>query len=167
MRSVRERAGFEEYVDGCQQQLLRAAYALTGDWHKAQDLVQMVLTKLYVDWPRVQRADSVDAYARRCLVNAFVDEGRRPWRRDVPGDIPERPAREPTAPSDDRLELVAALAQVPRRQRAVLVLRYLLDLDVATTAHALGCSTGNVKSQTARGLDALRQILRTTEGELL
>ena len=143
--------------------LVRTATLLTaGDRHSAEDLVQSTLTKLYVAWPAVQRADNRLAYARRALVNAFSDERRRLWRRR------ERPTAEvpDSAGADQRSEpladgLRAALAALPPRMRAAVVLRYFHELSVAETAQALGCSQGSVKSQTSRGLALLRTALQT------
>jgi DNA-directed RNA polymerase specialized sigma24 family protein len=93
------------------------------------------------------------------LVRAVVDEGRRPWRRERPAAYPVLDAVVPAATPEDRLVLVAALAQMPARRRAVLVLRFYEQLSVAETAEALGISDGTVKSQCARGLAALRDAL--------
>lgn len=158
------RAGFEEFVLAREQRWLRTARALTGDWHAGQDLVQTVLLTVYVDWPRVERAGNPDGYVHRCLVNAFLDTRRRPWRRErlARSERPTHPepvVADPSGRADDQADLVAALRRLPPGQRAVLVLRFLEDLDVQQTAGVLGCSTGTVKSQTARGLAALRTHL--------
>jgi RNA polymerase sigma factor (sigma-70 family) len=108
-------------------------------------------------WTRICAVDSPDGYVHRAVVNAAIDERRRPWRREQPTDVlPERGAT-----TDDGLtaELLSALAALPRKQRAVVVLRYVEDLDVEATAHLLGISPGTVKSQAARGLVALRGLL--------
>jgi RNA polymerase sigma-70 factor (sigma-E family) len=141
--------------------LRRTAFALCGDWHHAEDLVQIAFTKAYAAWPRVRAADDVDAYLRRTLTNAFVDETRRGWRRrETPTqDLPEREHHD--EPHDERAEVLAALARVPPRQRACLVLRFLDDRSVEEVAAILGCRPGTVKSQTSRGLDALRGALGT------
>ncbi|MEN3360136.1 MAG: hypothetical protein V7637_4118, partial [Mycobacteriales bacterium] len=118
------------------------------------------LVKLYVAWARVRRAESVDAYARATLVRAFLDEGRRRWRGERPtGELPDPPAPDPTGTWSDRLDLTRALAALPPRMRAVIVLRCWDDLSVAETARAMDCSEGTVKSQTSRGLALLRQLL--------
>ena len=168
---MESRAEFEEFVRAGQYRWLRLAHAVSGEWHLAQDVVQIVLTRLYVDWPRLTRARDPDAYMRRCVVNALYDDGRRRfrrWERVGLDSLPERVDgsmdRTPEG-VDRRDELVAALGRIPAGQRVVLALRYLEDLDVAETARVLGCSTGNVKSQTARGLEALRRVLPMYEGE--
>jgi RNA polymerase sigma-70 factor (sigma-E family) len=134
--------------------LRRTAFLLCGDWHQADDLVQTTFTKLYT--ARLRDPLALDAWLRTTLTRAWLDETRRPWRRERPtADLPEHPAPE----QDDRLALLATLAAIPPRQRACLVLRFFDDLDVESTAAALGCSAGTVKSNTARGLVALRRVL--------
>jgi RNA polymerase sigma-70 factor (sigma-E family) len=151
---------FESYVAARRAFLRRTAYLLTGDWDRAEDVVQDALTNLYVHWRRASRATSVDAYARRTLVNAFLAERRRPWRRERSTEhLPESAYDGPADSGDDRDELRRALATLGPSQRAVVVLRYWDDLSVEETAAALGCSTGNVKSQSARGLAHLREVL--------
>ncbi len=144
--------------------LLRStAYVLCGDWHRAEDLVQVTLTKLYVVWPRLVRRGELDGYVRRMLMRAFLSENRRKWRQreEVVAGVPDPPAA-PEADHVQRLAVRAALAEVPPKQRAVLVLRFWNDLSVQETAAAMGCSAGTVKSQTARGLVALQQALALT-----
>ena len=148
---------FVEYV-GTRGQALRAtAYLLCGDWHRAEDLAQTALIKLYLAWRRIRHDESLDGYARRVLVRAFLDERRRPWRREFAGEPPEQAAR--PDPADERLDLLAALARLPRSQRVAVVLRYWEDLGVAETAALLGVSEGTVKSASYRGLAALRAVL--------
>ncbi|KAA1421580.1 SigE family RNA polymerase sigma factor [Nocardioides humilatus] len=161
-RSARE-TSYVDYVTARREHLRRVAYALCGDWHRADDLLQTALVKLYVAWPRVRRTGSEDAYVRRILVRASIDESRRPWRRERPTDtLPDRPAAEPTSP-EDRSELFAALQALPPQQRATVVLRHWLGLSVADTAAELGISEGTVKSHTSRGLAALRGTLEPSE----
>jgi RNA polymerase sigma factor (sigma-70 family) len=118
------------------------------------------MTKLYVSWSSIRHADNLDAYVRRMLIRAIVDERRRPWRRESPAKYPLTTPREvPPNTVDDRIVLRAALAQMPPRRRAVLVLRYFEGLNVEETAAAMGCSVGTVKSQTARALAALRALM--------
>ena len=149
---------FEEFAESRMAGLLRTAYLLTGDRRDAEDLVQTALAKTYLAWSKVERADSADAYVRRILVNSH----RRHWRRQrvvetLSAVLPDRASsRDHTAVADARGDLVAALATLPAGQRAVVVLRFLEDLDERETAAALGCSAGTVKSQTARALARLR-----------
>lgn len=156
--SVRD-AEFTEFVTARAPWLRRVAYLLCGDWHRADDLVQVAITKLYANWHRASRAVNIDGYARSTLVNTFLAEQRSPWRRRVVLRATEDGAAAPQADLDAVLDLRAALAALPPRQRATVVLRYYCDLSVDDVARSMGCSTGNVKSQTARGIDALRRIL--------
>jgi RNA polymerase sigma-70 factor (sigma-E family) len=155
---------FAAYVAVRRTHLRRTAYLLTGDWDRAEDVVQDALTRLFVHWRRANHADDLDAYVRRMLVNAYLSQGRRPWRRERPTEVlPETAYADPTGASDGRDELRRALASLGASQRAVVVLRYWDDLSVEQTAAALGCSTGNVKSQSARGLAHLREVLAAVE----
>jgi RNA polymerase sigma-70 factor (sigma-E family) len=137
----------------------RTAYLLCGNWHRAEDLAQTAFAKLYVAWPRLRDADKIESYLRRTLMHAYIDDSRRAFRRERPtAELPDTPDPQ-TDSTDDRLVLMAALAQVPARQRACLVLRYFEDCSVAQAADALNCNDGTVKSNTSRGLDTLRQAL--------
>lgn len=157
MRAVEE-SEFRDYVAGHLGGLRRTAFLLCGDWHHAEDIVQTALTKLYLSWRRVRERSALDSYARQIVVRTYIDEGRRSWRRERPtAQLPEVETHGDGP--DDRLLMLRALAQVPSRQRAALVLRFWEDLSVEETAHALGCSEGTVKSSTARGLDSLRAVL--------
>jgi RNA polymerase sigma-70 factor (sigma-E family) len=143
---------FTAYYTARYRPLRRTAYLLCGDWHEAEDLTQAAFVRLYLAWGRV-RVDGAHAYARRVLLNEFL--GRR-RRRERPVDtVPDRPDPAGGSP-DDRLDLSAALRAVPPRQRAVVVLRYWEGLSVDQTAAVLGVTPGTVKSQSARGLAALR-----------
>ncbi|WP_041842200.1 SigE family RNA polymerase sigma factor [Actinoplanes friuliensis] len=154
-------AEFHAFVAARRGAMLYTARLLTaGDAHLAEDLVQTALTKLYVSWASYRRADNPEGYVRRTLVNALTDERKRVWRFGRPvAEVPEPSA--PGAPtSDGDQELSQALRALPPRMRAVVIFRFVHDLDVAQTAEALGCSAGTVKSQTARALDKLRASLR-------
>lgn len=150
---------FSEYVAARRTTLRRTAYLISGDWHLAEDLVQTALTKLYVAWPRLRRQGNVDAFARRIVVNAHIDERRRPWRRERAALEGIDVAAEEGLPVEDQSALVDALAALPIGQRQVVVLRYFTGLSVEETARDLGCSTGNVKSQTSHGLARLQELL--------
>ncbi|ATE56596.1 SigE family RNA polymerase sigma factor [Actinosynnema pretiosum] len=153
-------AAFAEYFAARADAMRGTAYLLCGDWHRAEDLVQTAFTKLYLAWDRLARQDALDAYTRQVVVRTFVSETRRGWfRRVTVGDLPVERAAAPVGSPEDRQVLLTALARVPARQRAVLVLRYWEDLSVRETAEALGCSEGTVKSQAARGLSALRALV--------
>jgi RNA polymerase sigma-70 factor (sigma-E family) len=159
-------AEFERFVDGCADELLRAAYLIAWDLAEAEDLVQETLLRVARRWPRVRRMERPGAYARRILVNLAVGgAGRRSRRRrelDPDGsDSLDGCADESAASAfgalDTRSELLAALGALAPLQRTVLVLRYFEDLSEAQTAQALGCSVGTVKSTASRGLARLRQ----------
>lgn len=162
MRRAEREAEFVAFVEGRQAHLRRVAYSLCGDWHLAEDLLQIALAKLFVAWPRVRSEGREEAYARRILVRTSIDEHRRRSRR------PERPGLDgldPAAAStgeaarEDRGALVEALQQLPEMQRKVVVLRYLLDLPVAEVAGELGISEGTVKSHASRGIGRLRETV--------
>ena len=164
-------AEFTEYVSARSPWLRRVAYLLCGDWHRADDLVQTSITKLYAHWGRASRADNVDGYARRVLINTYLAEQRSGWARWTilhrwsAADEGEGLDAERVLPDLDvamSLDLKAALAKLPARQRATVVLRYYCDLTVEQTAQLMGCSTGNVKSQSSRGLATLRNLLDPT-----
>jgi RNA polymerase sigma-70 factor (sigma-E family) len=146
------------------------AYLLCGDWHRADDLAQLAFVRLAASWHRVRDPGAVDAYLRTCLLRSYLSDQRRArWRRETTaGELPEvAGGPDPADAATDRVAVMRALAQVPPRQRAVLVCRYFEGLDVAATAAALGCTEGTVKSQTARGLDGLRRVLGDVNGAAL
>ncbi|MET9273763.1 SigE family RNA polymerase sigma factor [Kribbella sp. NPDC003557] len=152
---------FVEFVEGAEAALRRTAFLVSGDRHRADDIVQDALYKLYLAWPKVRRMGNPFAYARRMVVNAAYDGKRRPWRREVTiADVPEQAGYDDFAIGHaDRDEVLEALRSLGPRQRACVVLRYYEDLSVEQTADILGCSTGTVKSQAARALTTLRQAI--------
>ncbi|MBQ1044197.1 MULTISPECIES: SigE family RNA polymerase sigma factor [unclassified Micromonospora] len=150
---------FAEYFSARHHAMRATAYLLCGDWHRAEDLVQTGCTKLYLVWNRVARHDALDSYLRQIIVRSFLDERRRGWWRRERVGTPDADPPAPASPSEDRLVVLQALAAVPPRQRAVLVLRYWEDLSIDEVAALLNCSPGTVKSQSARGLDTLRGLL--------
>ncbi|HEX7302180.1 MAG TPA: SigE family RNA polymerase sigma factor [Lentzea sp.] len=147
---------FGEYVDARALLMRRTAFLLCGDWHRAEDIVQTALIKLYVAWSRV-RKDSLDAYARKVLVRTAIDETRRGFfqRERTVDAVPEHAVADTSAD----LDLREALDALPPGQRAVVVLRYWEDLSITETARVLGRTEGTVKSQAAKGLAALRDLL--------
>ncbi|MEV4623129.1 SigE family RNA polymerase sigma factor [Asanoa sp. NPDC049573] len=153
---------FREYFTARRDAVRRTAYVLCGDWHWADDLAQSAFMRLAVSWRKVRDREALDAFVRTCLVRAYLSDVRRVWRRRE-RSVAEPPERSAEADSTLRVEFVAALRQLPPRQRAVLVCRYYQDLDVAETAATLGCSQGTVKSQAARGMAKLRELLRDQE----
>ena len=156
MEEHKGESAFREYVTSRLDILRRTAYLLCRDWHTADDLVSVTITKLYRHWHRIGRDERLDGYVNKVLLRVWLDERRRPWRREQPTEeLPESPI-----PVDlqvvDRAQLLDLLDSLPPRRRAAVVLRLYLDLSVEETAEILGCSTGTVKSQTARGLETLR-----------
>ncbi len=150
---------FAAYMAARQPSLLRTAYLLTGDRHTAEDLVQTSLAKLYLAWDKVQRRELVDGYVRRILVNEHNSLWRRPWkRREISSDeLPERAGRAHEEPDSVQSAALWDFVQtLPKRQRAVIVLRFYEDLSEAEVADLLGVSVGTVKSQSSRALAAMR-----------
>ncbi|SDX99143.1 RNA polymerase sigma-70 factor, sigma-E family [Micromonospora pattaloongensis] len=152
---------YRQFVAARMDSLRRTAYLLCRDWHTADDLVSITLGKLYRNWRRVRDAENVEAYVRGVLTHAWLDELRRPWRRErsvdqLPDHVEPQVAE---ASAVDRDLLLHLLGQLPPRRKAVVVLRYYCDLSVEQTADILGITTGAVKSQAARALEALRLIV--------
>ena len=157
---ARRDAEFTVFVAARRTHLRRIAYAVCGDWHAADDLLQTALTKLYVAWPRVRRDGSEEAYCRRIIVRSNIDEHRRPWRRrESSGLDGHDAAAEPGLPTEDRSALLDALHALPDMQRRTVLLRHWLGLSVEETAAELGIAEGTVKSHTSRGVAALRGVL--------
>jgi RNA polymerase sigma-70 factor (sigma-E family) len=147
-----------EYVSMRLEHLRRVAYLLCHDWHTADDLVSTVLLKLFTSWRKARRADNIDAYVRGMLTNAWLDELRRPWRRErTAAAVPEHAVA--GLELSDRRRIGELLEALGPRQRAVVVLRFYCDMSIEQTAQLLGISEGTVKSQAARGLKTLRQVV--------
>lgn len=159
---------FEEFVAARSTALWRSAYLLTGDRQRAEDLLQTALVKAWRRWDRIVRHEAAEAYVRATIATTYTDWWRRRWNGEVPtGELPETAAPPDSTRVEVRRDVLAALAGLPRGQRAVIVLRYFDDLSEQQTAAALGVSVGTVKSQTSRALAALRASpLNTFEGEL-
>ncbi|AGL20113.1 SigE family RNA polymerase sigma factor [Actinoplanes sp. N902-109] len=156
---------YREFVSARLEGFRRTAFLLCGDWHNADDLVSSALLKVLRHWRRVSAMDDPEAYVRRVLLRNLIDERRRPWRRESSWAwVPEQAVDPVDGPVTDRVAVVAALKQLPPRQRAAVVLRYFCDLSVEQTAAELGCSTGTVKSQTARALEGMRTAMSKPEG---
>ncbi|GLZ36270.1 RNA polymerase sigma24 factor [Lentzea sp. NBRC 105346] len=148
---------YVEYVRSHMPWLGKLAYLLCQDWDRADDVVQTAITQLYVHWGKARAADNVDAYVRTVLTRAFLNERRSAWSRRVQLQDFDR-----SVEADDTATALAvrqALLAVPPRQRAALVLRYYCDMSIEDTAVALRCTTGTVKSQTSKGLRALRRAM--------
>jgi RNA polymerase sigma-70 factor (sigma-E family) len=160
---------FRAFVTARSPSLLWFAHLLTGDRHTAEDVVQTALAKTALAWARVRRKDNPEGYVRRAIVTTHLNaQRRRPWReqprRFIPDDEVPPPGQLP--PEDehaDRDAMWHALAELPPRQRAVLVLRYYEELSEAEISEVLGCSRGTVKSQASKGLLHLRRIVEKEE----
>jgi RNA polymerase sigma-70 factor (sigma-E family) len=153
---------FEAYVAARGAALLRFAALLTDDRHRAEDLVQDALAKAYLRWDRIRRTDEPDVYVRRVLINSSRSWWRRRANREVPVEHAAEQAARHAAPGDvsaesaDRDAVRKMIAELPHRQRAVLVLRYFEDLDDTTIAQILECSTATVRTHAMRALHRLR-----------
>jgi RNA polymerase sigma-70 factor (sigma-E family) len=161
---VRPFESFDVFVVAHSKALVRCAYLIVGDASTAQDVVQIALVKVARRWSTVIESGHPLPYVRSAVVRAAISWRRRKWHGEVPnGVLPDHAGLDATGAVDNRDRLRRALAALPRRQRAAVVLRHYLDLDEAATAAALGCSIGTVKSQTARGLARLRASIDTHE----
>jgi RNA polymerase sigma-70 factor (sigma-E family) len=155
---------FAEFAGAMAPRLRRTAFLLCGDWHTAEDLAQTTLAKLFVAWRRISRHEAADAYATRTLVNTYLADRRTKRALEQPSaEVPERPV-EWEGP-ELRIVVLNALAALPPGARAVVVMRYWADMSVDQVAAALGCSPGNVKSQSARALAKLRPLLGEVAAE--
>jgi RNA polymerase sigma-70 factor (sigma-E family) len=154
-RDMAVRPGFDEYVAARSGRLLGTAYLLTRDHGLAEDLLQAALTKAWFAWSRI--AGDPEPYVRKVLVNTYASWWRRKWNGEQPtGEMPDRGAPDHAGGAAATHDLWQAMGRLPRRQRAVVVLRYFDDLTEAETARVLECSVGTVKSQTAKALAKLR-----------
>jgi RNA polymerase sigma-70 factor (sigma-E family) len=163
-----DRAQFEEFMTSRWAGLVRLAFGLTGDPWLAEDLAQTALASAYAAWWRVHRADDPDAYVRRILINAAKTRFRRHRVTEQPGeseDLPDPAVADPAAEVGERSVLLAALAELPPRQRAVVVLRYWEDMTDAQVGALLGCSAGTVRSQATRALAKLRASAELAEDD--
>jgi RNA polymerase sigma-70 factor (sigma-E family) len=156
---------FEAYVAERRPALLRWARAVAGDPHTAEDLLQASLVRVLPRWESIREGAAADAYVRRTITRQYVSWQRQPWRRDevVSSSLPEPATSLPDHADPRDAEVVWGLVlALPERQRAAVALRFYEQLSVAETAEVLGCSTGTVKSNTSRGLAALRRLAAGT-----
>jgi RNA polymerase sigma-70 factor (ECF subfamily) len=159
-------AEFAEFVHARSAALLRLAVLLTGNRRDGEDLLQTTLVKAYQSWWRLRQPNRAEAYVRRILVTSVISWRRRGATRESATDrVPDQPVPELSAAVLDRVLLRQALQSLSPGQRAVLVLRFYEDLSERQTAELLGCSVGTVKSQTARGLAALRRRVGTEDAD--
>jgi len=168
--SMEEIDGFTAFAVSRRGSLVQLGWAMTGDRHLAEDLAQATLDRLWRRWPQISAESNVWPYAQRTLMSISATWWRRRWRSEYPvGSLPDVPSGRDLADEQDTRQIVHGwLRGLPRRQRAVIVLRFLADLSVEQTAQVLDCSTGTVKSQTSKALAGLRgRIESMKEGELL
>ncbi len=138
--------------------LLRTAYLFTGDWGTAEDLLQTALAKTWFRWAEVRDKQAAEAYVRQVMSRTYATWWRRRWRGETPTEVlPDVPSADPYVQADARHLLRRALAELPPRQRAIVVLRYYEDLTEAHVAETVGCSLGTVKSTVSRALTRLRE----------
>jgi RNA polymerase sigma-70 factor (sigma-E family) len=158
---MRDIAEFEAYAALRWPACFRSAYLLTGDRGMAEDLVQTALSSCFVAWPGLRAREAADAYVRKAMLNTFLSWRRRcSWGREtLTAVLPEPITADDSARVDEHQRLHDALAKLPARQRAVVVLRFYDDLGVQEVATAMGCSVGTVKSQTSDGIRKLRALL--------
>ncbi len=155
--------GFRDFVLNESAGLLRAGWMLTGDRTSAEDLLQTALARTWPHWTRISEQGTPAAYVRTVMVRTYASWAGRRWNGETPSEAVPEPARDDYGFSafEERDQLARALAKLPRRQRAVIVLRYYLDYSEQQTAEALNCSIGTVKTQAARGLARLRTTTST------
>jgi RNA polymerase sigma-70 factor (sigma-E family) len=159
---------FVEFAEASRERLHQSAYRLCGDWHRASDITQEALMRVYVAWPRLERKACGAAYARRAVMSVVVDQSRKRSSTEVPAIAVEAAssARDLAGEIADRQAVMHALARLPQRRRACVVLRYLEDLSVEEVADLLGIDEGTVKSQTWRGLASLRRMLEDESDDM-
>ena len=162
-RTASKDADFGAYMAARQSSLLRTAYLLTGDRSSAEDLVQSALAKLYLSWDKVQKRELIDGYVRRIIVNENNSLWRRAWKRKeiATDEVPENVSVTDHHDHGEKSALWEFVQTLPKRQRAVIVLRFYEDLSEGEIAEILGISVGTVKSQASRALAAMRERVST------
>jgi RNA polymerase sigma-70 factor (sigma-E family) len=157
---------FDSFVIARGRVLLRFAYVLCGNRHLAEDIVQEVLARVHRKWGRIERMEAPEAYVRKAVVREYLSWRRRKASAEqVMAELPDLPdPRDPVAQLADRGQMWALLAELPRAQRAVLVLRFYGDLDDEAISGMLGCSKSTVRANATRALAKLRTVLTTIGG---
>jgi RNA polymerase sigma-70 factor (sigma-E family) len=158
-RAVRD-AEFTEFVAAATPRLRRTAYLMCRDWHLAQDLTQLTLARMYASWGRIWRTVDLEAYSRRVLMNAVFDQRKRRSSAEVvSADLPDRPDGSAEPSADLHVTLMRALATLPVRDQAIVVLRHWEDHSVERVAEIMDVSVSVVKTQSMRSLARLRALL--------
>jgi RNA polymerase sigma-70 factor (sigma-E family) len=152
---------FRDWAGARLPALLRYAHLLTGDPHQAEDIVQTALARTLASWPRIRRKDNPESYVRQAITRLVINSRRSAWRERLTDSPPEPPPN--VDYPEERWVMWSALATLPPKQRAVVVLRYYEDLSEAQIAEALNCSPGTVKSQASKALAKLRAHFETVE----
>ena len=159
---------FEEFAAARLGAVVRFAAVLAGERALAEDIVQEVLIRAHARWDRIGCLDVPEAYVRKMIVNEYLSWRRRSWRLVPAGALetgPDRPGRDPAVDHAERDALLAEVSRLPRRQKAVLVLRYYEALSDAEIAEVLGCTPGTVRGYASRALATLRvDLSRTPSG---
>ena len=151
---------FAAFVVTATPRLRRTAYLMVRDWHLAQDLTQLTLARMYASWGRIWRTANLEAYSRRVLMNAVFDQRKRRSHSEVVlAELPDRPGRSAADSPELHVALLRALATLPVRDQAIVVLRHWEDHSVDTVAEILGVSSSVVKMQSMRALGRLRELL--------
>lgn len=165
--ALRDTDDFVSYVTNHAYQLKKIAFLYTGDPDEAEDLLQTALARLYLAWPRVARQGDPTGYARKVLLTTHISLRRRRWHREYPTAVlpDQADAFDGIGRSDDMAVLRAALRQLSPRQRAVVILRYYVDMSERDVARTLGCSAGTVKTLASRGLAKLNSIVGGQQAE--
>lgn len=153
-----EQSEYQDFVRASAGRLFQTAYFICGNWHDAQDLVQNSLAKVYVSWKRIEKRESAEAYTRTVMLRMYLSHRRLKRSAELPVDTLET-TQATGADQDLRLALVATLRQLPPRNRAVIVLRYLEGHSVEEVAQMTGSTVASVKSRTTRSLAQLREAL--------
>ena len=149
---------FQGFARALAPRLFRTALLMSGDWHLAEDLVQTALGKIFSSWSRVRRTDSPEAYAHTVLMRTYISHRR--LRRSSEHPVAALPEHASAGPDSAlRVTLLAALAELPPRDRAVVVLRYWEDRSVEETASVLGMTKGSVRNRSSRALARLRRTI--------
>lgn len=169
MTRTNDEDDFVEFAAVSHERLRRTAYSLCGDWHRAFDITQEALMRLYVARPPIEHMGGMAAYARRAVRSVAIDHARKRSNTEVPALVVDTVPASPDVACAvaDRETVMRALARLPQGRRACVVLRYFEDLSVADVAALLDVDPGTVKSQTSRGLASLRAILEEEAEELV